>query len=281
MKTLVVLLKRTMMCCLMSVVVNVAFAQDFQAKHEVQRGETLAGIAKQYGVTEQMIKDANPQVGNLFYVGLKLNIPKSAETKNNVKQKEVVEAPKVTNNEDVYEQPQNSVVQTNKGSYSTQYKRAAGIVYENENISSVEFNTMGIGYWSYDGFENWGIQMSSLTYNGWASEINIRANLKKYGNYNMDFAFLGHSFGLTKSDNSILYLALVAGPSFRMQTVYDWKKDKDKDKMFIDFYGAVSLNFQLGEKFLIKAGYNLWSAQFKFKEGYNADGVYVSLGYEF
>lgn len=277
MKTLVVLLKRTMMCCLMSVVVNVAFAQDFQAKHEVQRGETLAGIAKQYGVTEQMIKDANPQVGNLFYVGLKLNIPKSAETKNNVKQKEVVEAPKVTNNEDVYEQPQNSVVQNSKGSYSTQYKRASGIVSATENNGFIV--TTGIGYWSYDGFENWGFQISRLEFNGWASEINIRANLKKYGNYNMDIAFLGHSFGLTKSDNSILYLALVAGPSFRMQTVYDWKKDKDK--MFIDFYGAVSLNFQLGEKFLIKAGYNLWSAQFKFKEGYNADGVYVSLGYEF
>lgn len=279
MKTLVVLLKRTMMCCLMLVVVNVAFAQDFQAKHEVQRGETLAGIAKQYGVTEQMIKDANPQAGNLFYVGLKLNIPKSAETKNNVKKKEVVEEPKVTNNEDVYEQPQNSVVQTNKGSYSTQYKRTAGIVSATENNGFIV--TTGIGYWSYNGFENWGIQMSRLEFNGWASEINIRGYLKKYGNFNMDFAFLGHSFGLTEFDNGVLYLALVAGPSLRMQTVYDWKKDKDKDKMFIDFYGAVSLNFQLGEKFLIKAGYNLWSAQFKFKEGYNADGVYVSLGYEF
>ena len=77
MKTMVVYLKRIVMCCLMFVVVNAIFAQDYQAKHEVQRGETLAGIAKQYGVTEQMIKDANPQMGNLFYVGLKLNIPQA------------------------------------------------------------------------------------------------------------------------------------------------------------------------------------------------------------
>ena len=279
MKTLVVLLKRTMMCCLMFVVVNVVFAQDFQAKHEVQRGETLASIAKQYGVTEQMIKDANPQTGNLFYVGLKLNIPKSVETNNNIKNKEIVKESKVTNNEDANEQPQNSVVQTNKGSYSTQYKRAAGIVHETKNVNLVEFATMGIGYWSYDGFENWGIQISSLQYNGYASEINIRANFKKYGNFNCDFAFLGYSFGLTEFDNGVLYLALVAGPSLRMQTVYDWKKDKDKEKMFIDFYGAASLNIQLGDKFLIKAGYNLWSGQFKFKKEYNADGVYVSLGY--
>lgn len=75
MKTMVVYLKRIVVCSLMFVVVNAVFAQDYQTKHEVQRGETLAGIAKQYGVTEQMIKDANPQMGNLFYVGLKLNIP--------------------------------------------------------------------------------------------------------------------------------------------------------------------------------------------------------------
>lgn len=70
---------------LMLMFVNAALAQDYQAKHEVQRGETLAGIAKQYGVTEQMIKDANPQMGNLFYVGLKLNIPKKQEPAEGIK----------------------------------------------------------------------------------------------------------------------------------------------------------------------------------------------------
>ena len=277
MKTLVVLLKRTMMCCLMFVVINVAFAQNFQAKHEVQRGETLSSIAKQYGVTEQMIKDANPQVGNMFYVGLKLNIPKSADTKVNVKNKEVLEEPKVTNNEAVNEQPRTTT--SNGGSYSTQYKRAAGIDNKIEDVNYI--GTVGLGYWSYDGGENWGLQVSGLRYNGWASEFNLRANLKKYGNYNVDCAFLGYSFGLTEFDNGFLYLALVAGPSIRMQTVYDWEDDKDKEKVFIDFYGAASLNIQLGERFLIKGGYNLWSAQFKFKEGYNLDGVYFSVGYEF
>ena len=232
-----------------------------------------------------MIKDANPQAGNLFYVGLKLNIPKSAETKNNVKNKEVVEEPKVTSNEIVNEQSQNSVIQANKGSYRTQYERAAGI---DNKIGGVNYigdvnyiGTVGLGYWSYDGGENWGLQVSGLRYNGWASEFNMRANLKKYGNYNVDCAFFGYSFGLTEFDNGVLYLALVAGPSIRMQTVYDWEDDEDKEKFFIDFYGAASLNIQLGERFLIKGGYNLWSAQFKFKEGYNADGVYVSVGYSF
>lgn len=274
---MVVYLKRIVMCCLMFAVVNAVFSQVFQVKHEVQRGETLASIAKQYGVTEQMINDANPQAGNLFYVGLKLNIPKSAETKVNVKNKEVIENPKVTNNEDVNEQPQ--VVTSHGGSYRTQYERAAGI---NDKIKDVNYiGTIGLGYWSYDGGENWGLQASGLRYNGWASEFNIRAKLKKYGNYNVDCAFLGYSFGLTELDNVVLYLALVAGPSIRIQTTYDWKDDEDKEKVFIDFYGAASLNIQLGERFLIKGGYNLWSAQFKFKEEYNADGVYVSVGYSF
>ena len=74
---------------LMLMFVNATLAQDYQAKHEVQRGETLAGIAKQYGVTEQMIKDANPQVGNLFYVGLKLNIPKKEKVENETKKENV------------------------------------------------------------------------------------------------------------------------------------------------------------------------------------------------
>ena len=84
MKTMVVYLQRIVMCCLMFVAINAVFAQDYQAKHEVQRGETLASIAKQYGVTEQMIKDANPQAGNLFYVGLKLNIPSKGKVDNKI-----------------------------------------------------------------------------------------------------------------------------------------------------------------------------------------------------
>lgn len=82
-------LRHILMCTLLLMFVNVALAQDYQAKHEVQRGETLSSIAKQYGVTEQMIKEANPQMGNLFYVGLKLNIPKKGKVKNGTKKEKV------------------------------------------------------------------------------------------------------------------------------------------------------------------------------------------------
>lgn len=43
--------------------------------HVVQRGETLESVAGKYGVNVQQIKEANPNMGKLFYAGLKLNIP--------------------------------------------------------------------------------------------------------------------------------------------------------------------------------------------------------------
>ena len=82
-------LKHILMCSLMFFVVNIVVAQDYQAKHKVQRGETLSSIAKQYGVTEQMVKEANPQMGDLFYVGLKLNIPKKEDVENETKKEKV------------------------------------------------------------------------------------------------------------------------------------------------------------------------------------------------
>ena len=88
MKTAVAYLKHILMCSLMFWVVNTVAAQGYQAKHEVQRGETLSSIAKQYGVTEQMIKEANPQMGDLFYVGLKLNIPKKSSENLKIEQKQ-------------------------------------------------------------------------------------------------------------------------------------------------------------------------------------------------
>lgn len=42
--------------------------------HTVQRGETFALIAKRYGLTEQELKNANPDE-DLCYAGLKLSIP--------------------------------------------------------------------------------------------------------------------------------------------------------------------------------------------------------------
>ena len=88
MNTAVVYLKHILMCSLIFLFVNTVTSQDYQVKHVVQRGETLSSIAKQYGVTEQMIKEANSQMGDLFYVGLKLNIPKKSSANLKIEQKQ-------------------------------------------------------------------------------------------------------------------------------------------------------------------------------------------------
>lgn len=47
--------------------------------HVVQRGESLESIAEKYGVNVQQIKEVNPNMGNLLYAGLKLNIPEGLQ----------------------------------------------------------------------------------------------------------------------------------------------------------------------------------------------------------
>ncbi len=49
--------------------------------HIVQRGETLESIAQNCGITIEDLKAANPNMGEYFYVGLKLNIPPVEQAK--------------------------------------------------------------------------------------------------------------------------------------------------------------------------------------------------------
>lgn len=54
------------------------FAQS-QITHTVVRGESLEGIANKYNVTVESILEMNPDAKDLFFVGLKLNIPSPSE----------------------------------------------------------------------------------------------------------------------------------------------------------------------------------------------------------
>lgn len=56
--------------------------------HTVERGETVASIAKKYNVTPQDIINANPDAAEFVFAGMKLEIP--ANTKNKIKEKENV-----------------------------------------------------------------------------------------------------------------------------------------------------------------------------------------------
>ena len=45
-------------------------------EHVVTVGEDFESIAEKYGITVQQLKDMNPKHRGVFYVGMKLNVPK-------------------------------------------------------------------------------------------------------------------------------------------------------------------------------------------------------------
>lgn len=57
-----------------------ASAQTKTVKHTVERGETLASIAKRYGTTDDKIIEFNPDASQFIYVGMELTIPVTLAT---------------------------------------------------------------------------------------------------------------------------------------------------------------------------------------------------------
>lgn len=61
--------------------VTMAMAQQVgYTVHTIEKGETLESVAKKYHVSVDAIKRANPDASNMFYVGMKIDIPKSNAT---------------------------------------------------------------------------------------------------------------------------------------------------------------------------------------------------------
>ena len=222
MKTMVVNLKRIVMCCMMFVVVNAVFAQDFQAKHQVQRGETLASIAKHYGVTEQMIKEANPQMGNLFYVGLKLNIP-------------------TKNKENIHETSDSAKPILVQAEETKIVKVEDAIIDNNDDISTKEaWNfAMEIGYGFLD---NGGIKGASCFAYQATVGVNYMINDALYAGARIGYNSAHSSFTDITSDIHMIVLPLEFG--------YVWGSENIK---LIPFSG-LDLNIGLNGKTKFKSG---------------------------
>lgn len=70
---------RKILVCIMTIVAMNVAAQSVTI-HTVQRGETIESIASKYKVSVEDIKRANPNAGDFFYAGMKLNIPSKKES---------------------------------------------------------------------------------------------------------------------------------------------------------------------------------------------------------
>lgn len=66
-------MKRTIFSIVALLCMTFAMAQ--QKSHTIQRGETIESIAKKYNVSVYALEQANPDIKDMFYVGMKLAIP--------------------------------------------------------------------------------------------------------------------------------------------------------------------------------------------------------------
>ena len=69
-----------LLCVLSILFCENIFAQSYK-EHTVAKGETITSIAQTYGITTKDLLNANPNLKNYCYVGMKLRIPENKGTK--------------------------------------------------------------------------------------------------------------------------------------------------------------------------------------------------------
>ena len=142
----------------------------------------------------------------------------------------------------------------------------------------LEFGIVGLGYYSFDGFDNWGATFGRINPNGFGGEMSIRMNFEDHGNYNADLG-VNYSFQLLNSENAKVFITLAAGPSLRTQDQYDYEENSwETSKFFFDAYVNARLAARFN-KIYISGGYFLWAPKFKFGGDYKADGFNISVAY--
>lgn len=149
-----------------------------------------------------------------------------------------------------------------------------------EEDDDLEFGLIGVGYYSFDGFDNWGLTFSRINPNGLGMELGFRMNFEEHGNFNSDLG-INYSFKLLNNSGAKLFLTLAGGPSLRTQDQYNFEKYQwDSAKLKLDAFinARISACF---DRIYLAAGYYYWAPEFKFSGDYKADGFNLTLGCTF
>ena len=72
--------RRLLMSLALAACTLTAAAQTKTVTHEIKRGETIESIARSYGTTVEAIKQANPNAGDYFFAGMKIQVPVGEKT---------------------------------------------------------------------------------------------------------------------------------------------------------------------------------------------------------
>lgn len=242
-----------------------------QITHTIQRGETIESIAKKYNVSVDALKKANPNISELFFVGLKLNIPSTqpiAETFNGNN----VEIPKAVE----------STQERNNDVQSQQLLDNSSFV-SNNALPSLNQPQEGGMEWAYEAIENgWGIGMNwVVSYFTFGGDLLLGKRgdfLKTNDGYEL---YIGGNYRYHITDFLYLEGRIIAG-------YYHWKTEyKDKgykelnnsaDEAFFGISPRAGLKYK---KVAISAGYRWDWIKMKFKKENCLDRFTIGLTFIF
>lgn len=169
--------------CMIAFGICLSFGQTSTIKHVVDRGETLASIAKRYSTTESQIIQLNPNARQFIYVGMELVIPqieKQVQTKQQIE--EPTDKPLVESTLQHNENPTPKAVSSKP--HSATY-------------SASDFTSYGISYFApFDNADQGFYMLGGEVYydNGWGIDMKIGFN---YGLVNKDYAGCAFLIGPT------------------------------------------------------------------------------------
>lgn len=150
-----------------------------------------------------------------------------------------------------------------------------------EATSSIDqIGIYGLGFYSYDGAENYGLTVGFYHFDGFGFNLNIRSNWKfkdHQNTYNADL-LLNYSIGFYNNDDVAILLTPEIGPSIATRDVYDG--GKFKEKWFCDGFAGIKATVKY-KAVVLSAGYHIWAPKWKFGKDEKADGFYAQLGIDF
>lgn len=232
-------------------------------EHVVERGETLASIAKHYNITEKSLLEANPDTAGYVYAGMVLTIPADSEA--------------YSHSEISHFSPSDvssSDVATQHGEDSRGFSEASSVRIsrsKEENItrgpSPSDFSNLGVTYFAdFRDFAHgfYGLVADVYYDSGFGFMLELKANygIVKPGSLNFYF---GPQFGYSineyfmpavKLKGFMGYQDIVVGHTYG----YLHSGPYDKDKTSLELGGGIlfspTLNFKFG-RIVLGIGYDL------------------------